>query len=462
MAQPPLRAQNEAFAETRKRTRALPASAPRSGTSSRGKCAALSADLDLPEAVTDHGDPPALGVDARGLEVGAADHHVQVDGGLVDTARGLLRPGPSESGSERDMGGRVLVEQRLVVRTPTLSDARRGVDERDLAQPSPVSGLVAVEVARHEVAVVGVLRLEADEPAAAELAAQPFDQAPLEREREPARERTLGRGCVRARERLLGRDVRGGHRAVRRPLLAAEPRRPRSEADVELGTRPAQLDPRQREARELLRALCDRPAVRDPAGRSRAVLVGEPAEPEEVLRELPLRLQHRHSGIHALRPVVGRPAHERPAHAQAEARPPKRLRLLAHARVLRLDPLRRDPVEEARLTFADDVDLGRVRLRQLAQTTPIASSRPFTRRARMTSGSDVTTSTRCAPPRYAEAAIATISSRCAGAPRTTIVSPRSSAIDFVMASAYRSSSAGSRMAPSSTFRTLTRLRWWFG
>src|SRR5581483_6148295 len=60
------------------------------------------------------------------------------------------------------------------------------------------------------------------------------------------------------------------------------------------------------------------------------------------------------------------------------------------------------------------------------------------------------TSTSPAPPRYADAATASIISRWAGAPRTTIVSPRFSATDFVTASAYRSSSAGLRIWPCST------------
>ena len=47
--------------------------------------------LDLPGAVADQLDPAAAGVDARRLEVGAADHHVEVRRRPVEVPRRLLR-----------------------------------------------------------------------------------------------------------------------------------------------------------------------------------------------------------------------------------------------------------------------------------------------------------------------------------------------------------------------------------
>ena len=59
----------------------------------------------------------------------------------------------AEAGAERDVRRRVLVEQRVEVRAPALADARRRVDERDLAEPAAVAVRVAVDVRRDEVAV---------------------------------------------------------------------------------------------------------------------------------------------------------------------------------------------------------------------------------------------------------------------------------------------------------------------
>src|SRR5579862_5278685 len=115
-----------------------------------------------------------------------------MDRRLVQPERRLLRARAAEAGAERDVRGRVLVEERVEVRHAALADARRRVDECDLAEAASVLLRIAVDVARDEVAVLVVRRGEPDEPAAAKLAAQPVDQPPLERERERARERALG------------------------------------------------------------------------------------------------------------------------------------------------------------------------------------------------------------------------------------------------------------------------------
>src|SRR5205823_5576474 len=127
----------------------------------------------------------------------------------------------------------------------------RGVDERNLAEPPPAAGPVAVDVRSDEVAIFAVARVEPDELAGAKLAAQPFDHAALEGERERARERSLRRSRVGARERLLGGEVRRDLCAVGRLLLTAEPARRRDQADVERGPRPTQLEPPELEPRQL-------------------------------------------------------------------------------------------------------------------------------------------------------------------------------------------------------------------
>src|SRR4029077_5499649 len=103
--------------------------------------------------------------------------------------------------------------------------ARGRVDESDLAEPAAVAGRVAVDVPGDEVAILPVARFEPNELAPAELAAQPFDQAALEGEREGARERAVRQCSVRARECLLGRHVRRDLHAGLRLLRAADPAR---------------------------------------------------------------------------------------------------------------------------------------------------------------------------------------------------------------------------------------------
>src|SRR5690242_17039420 len=106
---------------------------------------------DLPGAVADQRDGPILRIEARDLELRAADHHVEVDGGAVQAAHRLLRARADEAGTERDVRGRVLVEERVEVDATGLTDARPAVDECDL--PEPATGRVGVEVRGDEIAV---------------------------------------------------------------------------------------------------------------------------------------------------------------------------------------------------------------------------------------------------------------------------------------------------------------------
>src|SRR5437879_7534644 len=173
----------------------------------------------------------------------------------------------------------------MEVRAAALADARRRVDERDLAEPASSAVRIAVEVGRDKVAVLLRARVEPDEPAATELAAETLDQSALERQRERARERPFRCSRVRARERLLGRHVRGDLHAPRRFLLAAEPASAGREPELQVRIRTAQVQSGQLEACELCRTARDRAYVVQPARRALAVLVGQSAEPEKVPRE---------------------------------------------------------------------------------------------------------------------------------------------------------------------------------
>src|SRR6266516_5403471 len=92
----------------------------------------------LPEAAGDQRLLPAAGERGGRLEVVVADHHVQVQAGAVDAAALPLLPRVAEAGAEREVRGRVLVEEGVVVDPPLVADARGRVDEGDLAEPARV------------------------------------------------------------------------------------------------------------------------------------------------------------------------------------------------------------------------------------------------------------------------------------------------------------------------------------
>ena len=74
--------------------------------------------------------------DAGDLELGRADHEVDVDLARVERGRGpSSSTGEREAAAERDVARRVLVEQRVVEDRPERADAALPVDERDLAEP---------------------------------------------------------------------------------------------------------------------------------------------------------------------------------------------------------------------------------------------------------------------------------------------------------------------------------------
>jgi len=119
----------------------------------------------------DQRDAAAVRIEARGLELRAPDHDVEMDHRAVDTPGRRLRTRAAEAAAEGDVRGGVLVEQGVVVDAPALADARRGVYERDLAEPP--SRPIGVDERCNEVAIVVRVGLEPDEPPLRELAADP-------------------------------------------------------------------------------------------------------------------------------------------------------------------------------------------------------------------------------------------------------------------------------------------------
>src|SRR5207247_7400920 len=105
------------------------------------------------------------------------------------------------------------------------------------------------------------LRIEADEPAATELARDALDQPPLEHERLRAAERAIRRRGDRGGEALLRREVRCRFLAVEVRVPAAEPERIRMERGRQLGPGSAQLDGLQLEPGQALSATSQRGEV---------------------------------------------------------------------------------------------------------------------------------------------------------------------------------------------------------
>ena len=204
---------------------------------------------------------------------------------------------------------------------PALADARGRVDERDLAEPAAVALRVAVDVRGDEVAILLLARVEPDELAVAELAAQPFDQPALKRERERAREPAVRPGRVRARERLLGRHVRA--RSSRR---TASPPGRRASASPARGRRSRSV-PGPRSSRPVSPSRVSF-AERRASARTWFSQPAEPLPSSSVSRQnqrkscASLRLPSSgvSVGIDLPGPEVGRPRGTRPARLQVEVR----------------------------------------------------------------------------------------------------------------------------------------------
>ena len=347
------------------------------------------------------------------LEVRAADHHVEMDGRAVHALRRPLPCACRRSPAERDVRGRVLVEQRVEVGAPGLADARRRVDERDLAEPAAVPPRVAVDVRGDEVAVVVRVGLEPDEPAAAELAAQPVDQPAVEESGNVQRNVPFVR---RRRRGLVNVSSVGMFGAIASPSTASSPGRRASACPVPKPRSSSVPGPRSSSRSRpsfvsSRRAAAERAHVLQPAARA-------PSRPrrssrqnaEQVARRAGASPRAAELRVDLAGPVVGRPAGDRPAraHVRGCALPEGRGCCVRRAREVGRDaaaagrrrgsrprPRRRSTRRSASRAWpargAGGADHG--------ETAPSASSRPYRSRARMTSGSAVITSTNCAPPR---------------------------------------------------------------
>src|SRR5919106_2379286 len=279
--------------------------------------------LDLPFASAEEGHNPAAGGEAGHLELIGPDHHVEVEVRAVDAVRAAaprgLHPRLVEAVAERDVRGGVLVDERVRVVPLHPADAGGAVDEGELAQAR--GARVGGEEGREQLAIGLVGGLEADEAPAAELAGDALDQAAAEGQRPRAAEGTRGGAGGRAREVLLGREVRRDEATVRVRLLAPEPAGVLGEQHVQVRSRPPQLQALQAQRGENLPAAGDRLDVRLPALRSGRVVGAEPAEPEQVLRELPLRLYRIEPGVDLAGPVRRRPRAAGPAGTAGPCRP---------------------------------------------------------------------------------------------------------------------------------------------
>src|SRR6185503_12147482 len=87
---------------------------------------------DLPLALDQDGHAIAVGRDAGDVHLGPADHEVDVDLALVRPAAIAVADQERKPLAERDVTGRVLVQQRVVEDSVELADAALGVDQREL------------------------------------------------------------------------------------------------------------------------------------------------------------------------------------------------------------------------------------------------------------------------------------------------------------------------------------------
>src|SRR5205823_4891786 len=90
----------------------------------------------LPGEVSKYGYPLTLAGDAVDVELGRADHEVDVPGALVGALAVLVLDQEREAVAERDVGRRVLVQQGVVEDSLERADPPLAVDEGELTQPA--------------------------------------------------------------------------------------------------------------------------------------------------------------------------------------------------------------------------------------------------------------------------------------------------------------------------------------
>src|SRR3954453_10138069 len=116
-------------------------------TSSRGTASSAVMRWNLPafqdpSSFAQDCDLAAVRRDAVDLELVAPDHEVRVRVGFVHPSRvrvldGPVTERPGDAVAPRDVGRRVLVEERVLEHDAGLAHARRAVDQRDLADAAP-------------------------------------------------------------------------------------------------------------------------------------------------------------------------------------------------------------------------------------------------------------------------------------------------------------------------------------
>ena len=174
-----------------------------------------------------------------------ADHHVDVRVRAVDAARGARRVvvrcacarSRSRTRCAPPRSRRAACCSRCGPALPI-----RELESTSATSPSRSASLIAKRKSAKKSRSPS-LRVEADEPAAAELAGDAVDQRALEHQRLRAAERALGRGGDRRREALLRRQVRRGALAVEVRVARRRARRASGWSATESSVPgPAQLD----------------------------------------------------------------------------------------------------------------------------------------------------------------------------------------------------------------------------
>src|SRR5207253_10135967 len=88
----------------------------------------------LPRALAEDRDGRAVGRDPVDLHVVSSDHEVGVDPALVHLRGVLVVEHEGVAVADRDVAGRVLVDQRRAEDRPEPADPAFAIDERDLAE----------------------------------------------------------------------------------------------------------------------------------------------------------------------------------------------------------------------------------------------------------------------------------------------------------------------------------------
>ena len=260
------------------------------------------------------------------------------------------------------MRRRVLVEERVVEHEPGAPDARRRVDERDLAETR--CAVVRRDVRLHELlALVGT---HVDRAAALESHLEAAHDVALHLERIGRPDDAVGALRVRGREHLFGGHVRD----VVDPVRVVECGLPRGrgvQPDREVGAGPAVAERVEPPLVERRRAPLQVRDVLTPR-RDRVGLVETHRRRDGLPQALDIGLPE-----HGLRPALVRSGDDRPV-AVAVGQPQARLRDLAHARARDARPV--EVRVELRLGVAGDPHVRAALLREPVEPVDEPRRRP--------------------------------------------------------------------------------------